>query len=346
LDEPNILLYCLEPQNRQAIFIEVPDVTEVRAAPFYFQAQFEQAVRVLKVPYETLEQLADQVTLNDQRMILIYSMGRSGTTVTSAAFRQVENVVSLSEPDVFTQLVQMHDFSGSNDAEISALIRVCMLLTCKDQGNGDQPIWVLKFRSFVIDLAHMIDTHFPGATSLFLYRQAVTWGASNARAFGGTTSPTQEQLTDIWAFLNPLVPRINHYRLDDPAEINFGKIFGLMWLDYMECCLARLDAGQAILPVRYEDLRANPEAVVNEIFKYCVISGINRNKLDAVLEVDSQANTPIARERLKQIGRELNIDDVTIAQHIITTHPIINTPAYQLPGTLLLEKVPAGALSG
>lgn len=337
LANPNILLYCLEPQNQQAVFVEIPDRADVLAAPFYYIGQFEYAARVLKISYETMGQLADQVTLNDQRMILIYSIGRCGTTVTSSAFGEVEDVVSLSEPDVFTQLVQMRDFSGTNEAEISALTRTCLLLTCKDQGQGYKPVWVLKFRSFVMELADIIYAHFPQAKSLFLFRHTAAWSSSIARAFGGNTAPTQEQLIGLWTWLKLLLPRLDRYPLTDLSEIHIGLLLGLMWLNYMECCLERLQAGQAILPVRYEDLKANPEAVINKIFDYCGINGVNMNNLVAVLGQDSQANTPISRDQLKQVDWELSNDDIAIALRVIAEHPIINTPDYQLPGTLKLN---------
>ena len=132
LANANILLYCLEPQSQQAIFVRVPDLNTVLAAPFYYISQYEHATQVLKISYQTMELLANQVELDEQHLVLIYSMGRSGTTLTSSAFSQAQNVVSISEPDVMSQLVQMLDFSGANKGEISRLVRPCLLLTCKN----------------------------------------------------------------------------------------------------------------------------------------------------------------------------------------------------------------------
>ena len=86
MENPAISLYCLEPGNQQAVFVVTPARDELLAAPFYYLGQYEQATQVLKISYETLEQLAGQVVLDDQRMVLIYSLGRSGTTVVSSAF--------------------------------------------------------------------------------------------------------------------------------------------------------------------------------------------------------------------------------------------------------------------
>jgi len=334
LDNPNILLYCLEPQNKQAVFVETPDVGDIIAAPFYYISQYEHATQVLKISYETMDRLADQVTLDDRRMVLIYSMGRCGTTVTSSAFSQAEDVVSLSEPDVFTQLVQMRDFSGANDVDIGALTRACLLLTCKDFVDGLQPVWVLKFRSFVVEIADLLHAHFPQAKSMFLYRHAEPWGKSLARAFGGTEYPTQEQLVGFWMWSKMLIKKLDRYKLSSHDEISAGLLISLTWLNYMERCLECLNAGQPMLPVRYEDLKVKPELVIGRIFDYCGVHATDKNNLLDVLNKDSQAETPISRDQLKQVDWELAPSDIALLRQVIAEQPIINTPDYQLPGTL------------
>ena len=337
LDNPNILLYCLEPENQQAVFVKTPDVADILAAPFYYISQHEQATQVLKVSYETFEQLANHVVLDDQHVIFIYSMGRCGTTLTSSAFSQAKDVVSLSEPDIFTQLVQMRDFSDTNKPEISNLIRSCLLLTCKDQVDGRQPVWVIKFRSFAIEIADMLYAHFPRAKSLFLYRHVEPWGISFARAFGGNAVPTQEQLVGFWMWSKLVVKKLDRYNLASLEEITPGLIISLMWLNNMERCLERLEAGQPMLPVRYENLKANPELVIRSIFNYCGVTVSEMNSLLDVFRKDSQAETPVSRDQLKQVNWELNPDDMAFILSVIAEQPVINTPDYQLPGTLKLN---------
>jgi hypothetical protein len=336
LDNPNITLYCLDPENGQAIFVEVPDVADVLAAPFYYLSQYELAVQVLKISYQDMERLADQVVLDDQCIVLIYSMGRCGTTLISSAFSQGENVVSLSEPDVFSQLVEMLDFSNGNDPEIRALVKPCMHLTCKDSGNGGEPVWVIKFRAHVIEIADMIFSHFPGAKSLFLYRNIDPWGKSTARIFAFDTTPTQEYWIMIWNEVKMVMKKLDGYDLASEDEISLGLLISLMWLNHMERCLERLHAGQPILPVRYEDLKAEPELVIGKIFDYCGVQVRDINKLHAVLKVDSQADSPASREQLSQAEWEIDPEDIAFIQRFIAEQPVINTPDYVLPGTLNL----------
>src|SRR5271163_1365314 len=43
--------YCLDHQNRRMIFAETPPEIELSAEPFYYQAQYEAATRLIAIPY-------------------------------------------------------------------------------------------------------------------------------------------------------------------------------------------------------------------------------------------------------------------------------------------------------
>jgi hypothetical protein len=337
LESSDITLYCLDPEERQAIFVETSPGANITAAPFYYIGQFEHAVRVIVVSYDVLFALAEQIPLEDERLILIYSIGRSGTTVTSAAFECAQDVVSLSEPDVFTQLVHMRDFSGSNDAEIRALTAACTRLSCKDFVHGQQPFWVLKFRSFVIEIADLLYAHYPRAKSLFLYRNAESWTASMIRAFGGDGVLSQQDVLSFWMWSLSLNSKISAYRVADISEINMALLASFMWLNGIEQCLARMEAGQPILPVRYGDLRANPLTVTRKLFEYCGVKPGSEAALERVFAKDAQANTSIAREKTQQKARKISLELSAALRAIIAEHPVIRTSDYQIPGTLTIS---------
>ena len=183
----------------------------------------------------------------------------------------------------------------------------------------------------------MIYAHFPQAKSLFLYRHAEPWAKSTARAFGGNEYPTQEQLIGFWMWSKEVVKKLDRYNLASLDEISGGLLISLLWLTYMERCLEHLNAGQPMLPVRYEDLKAKPELVIGRIFDYCGVHAADKNKLLEVLNKDSQADTPISRDQLKQVDWEMAPSDIALVRQVIAEQPIINTPDYQLPGTLKLK---------
>src|SRR5215216_6502252 len=80
LKNPQITLFSLDFENAQAVFVETPAKTDLSQAPFYYQVQRENALRVLTVPFEVMVGLAQQITLDDSKLIFIHSMGRSGST--------------------------------------------------------------------------------------------------------------------------------------------------------------------------------------------------------------------------------------------------------------------------
>src|SRR5205085_9625006 len=58
LKQPNLSLYCLDDAQKEAIFVELRPDVDLATAPFVYQTQYEQAERIIAVPYETFRQLA------------------------------------------------------------------------------------------------------------------------------------------------------------------------------------------------------------------------------------------------------------------------------------------------
>jgi hypothetical protein len=54
LSNRNISLYSLDLEEKRAIFVETPPSVDLSAAPFYFVAQFDHAIRVLTISFETM----------------------------------------------------------------------------------------------------------------------------------------------------------------------------------------------------------------------------------------------------------------------------------------------------
>ena len=76
LENPHITLYGLDFENGRAVFVETPADVELSQASFTFITQFEEAKRVLTIPLDTMLQLAQSVSVDDKRLISIYSFCR------------------------------------------------------------------------------------------------------------------------------------------------------------------------------------------------------------------------------------------------------------------------------
>ena len=337
LENPNISIYCLDPKNQQTVFVEVPAEIDLSQVPFYYMAQFTHAMRAILVPYQELHKLAGQVPLAGHQLILVYSVGRSGSTLTSVAFNQADGVIGLSEPDVFTQLVAMRDWDGSNDQEISQLLKSCTHLTCKNPVSKNKlQKWAIKFRSYGIEIGDLMYRLFPDATCLFLYRNLEDWTDSMVRAFGGDEKITPETLNLFWEFMKPLVKLAASRSMGD-EELSLAQVFGLHWLSPMESCLDLVEKGIPILPVRYEDMKQKTLPVMEKIFSYCGIEPEDQGELNKVLGKDSQAGSLLARDFTQDQQFQSKQDVIKELHELLATRPVIDRSDFELPGTLIVE---------
>ncbi|HLI82547.1 MAG TPA: hypothetical protein VKV17_01450 [Bryobacteraceae bacterium] len=205
LEDRQITLYCLDDLNRRAVFLETPPDIELTRQAFYNQAQYYHAQRVFSVPYEALHELAREKGNAFTNLILIFSVGRCGSTLLSRALDRLEAVTCLDEPDVYMDLTVLRPRNGSRDGEITSLIESCTRLLYRPPRRQVNTL-ALKFRSFSIELADLFYKAFPTARILFLYRNAETWARSNARAIASLlegyrgADPMFEvlRLFDVW----------------------------------------------------------------------------------------------------------------------------------------------------
>jgi hypothetical protein len=334
IEDPNITLYCLDNEDHRAIFVETTADVNLSEVPFYYQAQYENAVRLFAVPYETLYQLSSNLVLQDEPLILIYSVGRCGSTLVSSAFSQVDSVVSLSEPDVYSQLVLMRNVDGSTEADISRLLQVCTKVVCKPSTRQHVPLaWSLKFRGDGIQVADLFYEHFPRAKVLFLYRNAETWFESNARAFGWFNPVAEEYLPEIRAAWKPLAPFLSSKTIENLSVVGWGT---LMWLRMMDSYMKLARRGIPALAVRFEDLTTVPEQVIKAICEHCGLTVTDFAKINEVLNRDSQDSTVLSRAKTRQRQIELKEEHLADMQRVLHEHPTIQTADFIVPNTLQL----------
>jgi hypothetical protein len=288
LQQPNVTLYCLDFEHRQALFVETPPDCDLSRAPFLYQAQYEAAQRLIQIPYETLHRLAAEVVLDPMRLILIYSVGRCGSTLVSHAFNEIEGVESLSEPDVFTQMLGHWGANHLDGAEQAELLKSCTLLQCAPGQCKGATAWALKFRSMVMEMGELFYSVFPEAKLVFLYRNAVPWARSFLRLMG--VPDPAAPLPFAGEGLGRLIPR-----LEARKTLSALELLACMWLSVMEKGQEMQRCGIPMFVARYEELNAAPGEVLKEMFAACGLARATVADLDTVLEQDSQAGSPLSR---------------------------------------------------
>ena len=337
ITNPRITLYCLDHANQQALFVENAPGVDLSQAPFFYHAQYANTVNLYSVSYDTLHELAKTISLDSHRLIFVCSVGRAGSTLVGAALNAVDGVVGISEPDVFTQLVTFRDFGGSNKAEISALVNSCMKLQCKPTEQSSNPVaWVVKFRSFSIELGDLLYEHFPNSKNIFLYRDAESWMQSAGRAFV-EDGDSVETRTFFQGWFSTLIPSIARHVSGSGPLLSIAALGAHSWLAVMERYLEMHEKGVPFMAFRFDDIKAAREEAVKKIIEYCGLSNVDMDAVYKSLERDSQADSPIAQEILA--GRDFKLADehrADLAQ-VLAAHPVIQDGHFVVPSTWVRE---------
>ena len=330
LQNPSLSLYCLDFETHQALFVETPTDCDLTRAPFLYMAQREHAQRLIGIPFETLHQLADQVTIDPSRLILIYSIGRCGSTLLSTAFSAVEGVESLSEPDIFTQMIGTwgaDDLDGENKRR---LLRSCTLLQCLPGQIRGATAWALKFRSRVTEMWPLFYAAFPEAKVVFLYRHAEPWARSFHRIMGAPDPTATMPLDELRNMFGHLTQRLESLEMASPLEILTSY-----WLAPMEGCLAMQRNGIPAFVMRYEELSRAPKEVFSQLLTFCGLEAHTVRDLDAVLARDAQEGSQLSRESLANTTAHLAPEHLETLRRLIRENSPELAADTILPGTYL-----------
>jgi hypothetical protein len=335
---PDVSLYCLDDVGKQAIFVELPSGVNLAAVPFVYQTLYEQAQRLISVPYPTFRQLAYDLP-DVEHLIMIYMTGRSGSTLLSHIFNELDDVLSLSEADVATQFAHLRSADGSRDAELCELLECTVRFLAKPTVTKTPSAFVLKVRSEGTQAMDLYQTAFPHAKNLFLYRDAIGWVASFSRIFqlaGMPASMPLDAFVALWG-------QLNHYDFAELAaclgegvmEISSVQQLTLWWLATMEWYLTKYEQGLPILAVGYDTLNSDREQTLTGIFNYCGLPTTQVKRALSVFDKDAQAGTFLARENPRE-GNQLALSDEQIREitSILGRHPLIKQPDFTPPGTL------------
>lgn len=328
LQKPNFSLYCLDFEKRQALFVETPPECDLSRAPFFYQAQYEAALRLVQVPFPALHRLAAEIVLDPSRLILIYSVGRCGSTLVSRAFGEVEGVESISEPDVFTQMLGEWGGNDLQGAEKAALVRSCTLLQCAPSRFTHATAWAIKFRSMVTEMGHLFYALFPEAKVVFLYRNAEPWARSFQRVVQAADPAAQGPVAEGQDLFGRGLPSFG-----SRETISALELMAAMWRSVMETCLAMQQRGVPMFVARYEELNAAPREVLAQMFSHCGLAANAIGTLDAVLEQDSQAGSALSRENLAQAAASLSPAHLEELRRLIRDGSQTLTADTILPGT-------------
>jgi hypothetical protein len=324
LDDATLSVYCVDPERRSLLFVRTPPEIQLGEVPFVYQAQYEHATEIVAVPYEAAFALAQRAAFDGSRLVLVYSVGRCGSTFVSAALRTVERAVSFSEPDAYFNLERLR-----GDADLDRLVHACTVLLCAPRPAS---LWALKLRSNGIELAPSFRAVFPEARRVFLYRDGVDWARSAGRAFRFFEPQTEAN----WTSDDDAFPRMRTLADTDGPEPFRRPVDLLAWL-WASPMLRALDpaTGGFDAVLRYEELRADPARALSVLLRTLGYEP-DAEALAAVAARDSQEGTHLSRARAKASTSELTDERLAaFLERLDELAPGLATDTI-VPGTLLL----------
>lgn len=139
VEAQNWSLYGLDKANGTALFVELPAGTDL-----------SKALRLMTVPLGEIETLAAALD-GPSRGILVFNIGRCGSTLVSNVLSELPDVWSLSEPYAFAQLIVDSYLAaqrqGFDRAQIVRLIRAMVRLIHRQPSGKNADVQALKFHS-------------------------------------------------------------------------------------------------------------------------------------------------------------------------------------------------------
>lgn len=331
LAQPTISLYCLDEAKQRAIFVETTPGVELSREPFFYQAQFDQAQQLIAVPYGILPSLAQQLPNRGADLTILYTVGRSGSTLLSHVFGELSQTLSLSEPDVFCDIALLQEPDGSRDEDLRTLLYSSTQLLCKPSPTIDPVRYVIKPRPQAIHYAAVMHQLFPQARFVFLYRNAVDFICSFAR-FRDELRNTVPELEANLAYYSKVVPLLKVYA----DLINYADpvmdFYILWWLSCLDSYLKLYRQGIPFFALRYEELKSQPEATLSALFDYCALPQAAVGQGLAAFAKDSQANSALAQEKQRHLAPS-EVEELTErVATFLRRHAEINSPDFIVPG--------------
>ena len=342
LSDPRLSLYCLDGRRRCALFVRTPESLDLAREAFIWEAQRRHAEELVAIDLDELDEAADALEDPAEHITLLYNVGRCGSTLLSRAFDEA-GCLSLSEPDVYTQLLSWKMSPEQGPLRLRRLTRVLL------GRRGPRPEHlVLKFRSVCVEQASLMRAAFPEAHMLFLYRDAEAVVRSGMRAFSrfGSDLWLLHQFSR-WAPLRPLLrtqlprrlkqmkywaPCVDLFDTEEWSRMGAVGMLAVMWLSAMHRVLELQEQGVPWTVLRYEELVQSPERVLREVFAACELPAERLPAAERALQHDSQRGSMMARTAVRR-WRLRERDRRTIAE-VLARHPRIRTPGFILPGTL------------
>lgn len=330
LTNPGVTPYCFDLERRALLLVETAAHVNLMRAPFLYDAQYAHAQCAYTLPLGALKRLTTPLP-DPENVLLLYSTGRCGSTLMVNAMAELGYAATWSEPDIFTQFAMAGPpMDPATRTVLIEAMRGCMRLL-RRPGHATH---VLKLRSIAIEHWEMLAEAVPGASRVFLYRNAVDFARSTARIMGLPLDHpgAQVPITQAWRLLAPRLPR----GCAEPEQLAPHVLLSHLWAGSVLGYLDTHASGCWLGAARYEDICRNPEAILARLLRCLHLPPQDAQRALPAFQRDSQAGTVLARpathpapQAAQQNSRYL---EEAIASCLHGIRPDLS-PGLRLPGT-------------
>jgi hypothetical protein len=284
------------------------------------------------MPLEAMLSLAPQVTL-PPKLIFMFNMPRSGTTLVNRVLNQVDGVWSLSEPDIYAPFY-FANLEHVDQNELVDLARVCTGLLFRPPSGVRADTLGIKFRSQGLFSADPFYRAFPDARYVFIYRDALSWANSFYRMTMRLPRPDgmdDEQFTRfMWRILSAEtdISYTETYFDLESAIARWELVCAPAWVLHCEQYTQYFEAGWPFFALRYNELNNQPESVTAQLLEHCGLPAESLGQALRGFEGDAQEGTDIARS-IKVEG--FNDEQYERLRLTLAKHPRFGNPDLLLP---------------
>jgi hypothetical protein len=173
LSEPGWTLFCLDLDEGEVVFVQT-GLTDLSAAPFCYQAQYQGATSVLRMTSDAFLELG-AVLPRREPAIHLFNIGHCGSTLLHAVLNGSGSAFCISEPLFTFQLaLARHDLGAER---ISASMGAGLGFLGQFPGAGRGPL-VVKHSSQATTVMAGFQAAEPQSKSVVMDRRAQDWCAS------------------------------------------------------------------------------------------------------------------------------------------------------------------------
>ena len=319
----------------EAVFVETPpgkNIFQSDINPFLYIAQFKHCERVITMPIKSFHRLAREMGGTSSPIIWITNTGRCGSTIVGQIFESVPGTILMSEHDALTNLAYMRVERVIAKEEHEELLTSAIKIICKPRSNATRIC--MKTRS--CGLVHMepLSRLFPQIKQIFLYRNALETCSSFLEAFNFSKLLTwinycadSDKISHfIPVFRNLLISILaikqeNQYK--NPCDMNRVEMITTMWASAVVAAKNIKSRDKNLLPLKYEDLIADPRQLCMGIFKAVEIEVSAVENAVHALQKDSQAGTVLSKRSTgKDPWRHFSQSDRRKANFILSKYEL------------------------